>query len=117
MEYIVIALVVLFLFMRFRPVKGVRHISTKELNEQLADKNKQFIDVRTPGEFKRNNIKGFTNMPLAQLEAKANSKLSKDKEVVVICQSGMRSRQASQILSKAGFTNVTNVKGGMSVWN
>ncbi|NRK74194.1 rhodanese-like domain-containing protein, partial [Salmonella enterica subsp. enterica serovar Typhi] len=42
--------------------------------------------------------------------------LSKDKEVVVICQSGMRSQNATKILKKLGFTNVTNVKGGMSAW-
>ena len=38
-------------------------------------------------------------------------------EVVVICQSGMRSKQASKLLRKQGFNKVTNVKGGMNAWS
>ena len=81
----------------------------------MTDKNKQFIDVRTPGEYKANHIREFKNIPLNLLPNKTNT-LSKDQEVVVICQSGMRSNQASKLLKKAGFTKVTNVRGGMSAW-
>jgi rhodanese-related sulfurtransferase len=116
LNYIVIALLLFFIVKRFLPTKGVNHISTAELKTQLKDKNKQFIDVRTPGEFKGNNIRGFKNIPLNQLTQKAEKELSKEKEVVVICQSGMRSQQASKMLKKLGFTQVTNVKGGMSAW-
>jgi rhodanese-related sulfurtransferase len=98
------------------PVKGVRQISTAELKNELKDKNKQFIDVRTPGEFKGNHIRGFKNIPLHQLNQKSNE-LLKDKEVVVICQSGMRSQKASKMLKKLGFSKITNVKGGMSAWS
>ena len=104
-----------FLVWRFRPVKGIRNITTGELKNELQDKNKQFIDVRTPGEFKRNSIREFKNIPLNQLTAKA-ANLSMEKEVVVICQSGMRSSQASKILKKLGFKKITNVKGGMNAW-
>src|SRR5690625_6183144 len=64
---------------------------------------KQFIDVRTPGEFKGNHIKAFKNIPLHQLSDKANKDLSKENEVIVICQSGMRSQKASKILKKMGL--------------
>lgn len=98
------------------PTKGVRQISTLELKKELTNKNKQFIDVRTPGEFHSRNIRGFNNIPLQQLAQKANE-LSKDKEVIVICQSGMRSNKASKLLKTLGFKNVTNVKGGMNAWS
>ena len=100
---------------RFIPTKGIRNISTTELKNELKDRNKQFVDVRTPSEFKGNHINGFKNVPLHQLAQKA-TELSKDKEVVVICQSGMRSQKASKQLKKLGFTKVTNVRGGMSTW-
>lgn len=115
LNYIVIALIAIFLIRRFLPTKGVRQISTQDLKNELNDKNKQFVDVRTPGEFKARNIWGFKNIPLQQL-AQKSSQLSKDQEVVVICQSGIRSSQASRILKKQGFKHVTNVKGGMSAW-
>ncbi|MGG5254275.1 rhodanese-like domain-containing protein [Neobacillus sp. SM06] len=112
---IMIVLLIGLLVWRLRPVKGVRTITTAQLKGELADKNKQFVDVRTPGEFKGNSIKGFKNIPLDQLPNKAST-LSKDREVVVICQSGMRSARAAKILKNLGFKNITNVKGGMSAW-
>lgn len=115
LNYILIGLLILFLLQRLLPTKGVRQITTGDLRKELNDKNKQYIDVRTPGEFKGRNIKGFKNIPLHQLASKANE-LSKDKEVVVICQSGMRSNKATKVLRKHGFKQVTNVKGGMSAW-
>lgn len=101
---------------RMMPVKGVQVITTDELKAELKNKQVQFVDVRTSGEFRGNHIKGFQNIPLHELGQKAE-KLSKEKGVVVICQSGMRSTQASKLLKKLGFVNIKNVKGGMSAWN
>jgi rhodanese-related sulfurtransferase len=115
LNYVLLALIVLFIIQRFIPTKGVKQITTTELKTHLKDKTKQFIDVRTPGEYKARNIREFKNIPLHQLANKAGE-LSKDKEVVIICQSGMRSSKASKVLKKQGFKQVTNVKGGMSAW-
>lgn len=115
-SYIVIALFLVFILQRALPTKGVKQLSTTDLKEELINNNKQFIDVRTSGEFKGNHIRGFKNIPLHQLSQKADKELSKEKEVIVICQSGMRSQKASKVLKKLGFTKVTNVKGGMSAW-
>lgn len=116
-NYLVIAIILFFMIKRFFPTKGVNNISTTDLKAELNDKNKQFVDVRTPGEFKGNHIRGFKNIPLHQLAKKAERELSKEKEVIVICQSGMRSQQASKVLKKLKFPKVTNVKGGMSAWS
>ncbi|MFC7680477.1 rhodanese-like domain-containing protein [Paenibacillus sp. GCM10028914] len=116
LNIIIIALIVLFLLWRMLPAKGIRQITATELKNELLDKNKQFIDVRTPSEYKANHIKGFNNIPLQQL-AQKSAELSRDREVVVICQSGMRSNTASKMLRKLSFNKVTNVKGGMSAWS
>ncbi|WP_102349082.1 rhodanese-like domain-containing protein [Bacillus sp. Marseille-P3661] len=100
---------------RFVPAKGIKQITTTELKGVIIEKDKQFVDVRTPGEYKANRIKAFKNIPLHELGNRLNE-LSIDKEVVVICQSGMRSTKASKLLKKHGFKNITNVKGGMSAW-
>ncbi|MDR4938779.1 rhodanese-like domain-containing protein [Rossellomorea marisflavi] len=113
--YALLAIVLVLILSRLMPVKGIRMISTEELKRELKNKNKQFIDVRTPGEYKGNHIRGFKNIPLQQLP-KQIATLSKDKEVVVICQSGMRSMNAAKLLRKSGFHSVTNVKGGMNAW-
>lgn len=112
---LLISAVALFIYKRLAPAKGIRTISTAELITELKNKDKQFLDVRTPNEFKGNHIKGFKNIPLHDLQKKANG-LSKDKEVIVICQSGMRSSNATKVLKKMGFENITNVKGGIGAW-
>ncbi len=115
-DTIIAVLVVLFILSRFLPVKGVKQIKIAELKELLKDKDLQFIDVRTEGEFGYYHIPGFINISLHQLSNKANQ-LNKEKEVVVICQSGMRSKKASKVLKKMGFIKITDVKSGVSNWN
>ena len=110
--WIIIAVVIAFLAWRMKPVKGVKTISTAELKNIINDKDKVFIDVRTQGEYKARGLKQFKNMPLGS----DYSKLPKDKEIVVICQSGMRSKQACNQLKKLGYEKVTNVRGGMSAY-
>ncbi len=116
LNYLIIVLIVGWFVLRMMPVKGVKHISTTDLKSELEHiKQKQFIDVRTKGEFNGGHISGFKNIPLHELDQKATI-LSKDKEVIIICQSGMRSQKACRTLKKLGFSNITNVKGGISAW-
>ena len=110
--WILIALLIAFLVWRMKPAKGVNVISTEQLKGIINDKDKVFVDVRTPGEYKARGLKQFKNIPLGS----DFSKLPKDKEIVVICQSGMRSKQACQKLKKLGYTKVTNVRGGMAAY-
>lgn len=114
--YIVAILLTFIVVKRMIPIKGLRTITTAELKNDLKDKTKQFIDVRTPNEYRGNKIKAFKNIPLNELKEKADKELIKDREVIVICQSGMRSQQACKQLKKLGYPNVTNVRGGMNAW-
>ncbi len=119
MDYIFLLLIILgiiFFFTRMLPVKGIGSVSTAELIHLLNDKNIQFIDVRTPAEFKNNHLQQFQNIPLHELATKAK-KLDPTKETILICQSGMRSMRAAKILKKAGFTNLVNIRGGMNTWH
>lgn len=111
-EWILIIILVAFLVYRLTPTKGIKTISTEELKTILNDPDKVFIDVRSSLEFKGQNIKQFQNIPL-----KSNFKdLPRDKEIVVICQTGIRSNQACKKLKRQGYKNITNVRGGMSNW-
>lgn len=109
---IIIGVLMLFIIGRKLPTKGLNTISTEQLKTILTDKDKVFIDVRTPGEYKERHIVPFKNIPLGS----DLSKLPKDKEIVVICQSGMRSKQACKQFLKLQYGKVTNVRGGMNVW-
>lgn len=110
--WIIIALAFVFIAWKMMPTKGINTISTAELKTIINDRDKVFIDVRTPGEYKARGLKQFKNIPLGS----DFSKLPKDKEIVVICQSGMRSKQACKQLKKLGYQNITNVRGGMGAY-
>jgi rhodanese-related sulfurtransferase/uncharacterized membrane protein YuzA (DUF378 family) len=80
------------------------------------------LDVRTKEEFegKANpdfgTLKNAINIPIQELEGKlASISKLKNKEILVFCSHSHRSPQASYLLTQAGFTNVTNMLGGMSV--
>lgn len=115
--YIVLAVLALFFIVNKLMTRGIKSISTTELKSMLAgkDASKVYIDVRTVGEFKTRKIKGFKNIPLDQLEGKLNQ-VPEDKTIVLICQSGSRSTSAARKLLKAGYKDILNVRGGMTMW-
>ncbi|WP_100371839.1 rhodanese-like domain-containing protein [Bacillus sp. FJAT-45037] len=107
--------VVWFIFKRIMPAKGVRQITTADLKSEMNRNDIQLVDVRTPMEYNGRNIKKATNIPLNEIKQR-QGEFKKDREIMVICQSGMRSKKAASTLKKLGFEQVTNVKGGMSAW-
>lgn len=115
LQWTLLIIVVGFIVKFIIPTKGVTQLTTLEAKNKFKQKGVQFIDVRTPGEYKANHQKKFKNIPLANLATRAKV-LDKDREVVLICQSGMRSAKAAKILKKQGFEKVMNVKGGMNAW-
>ncbi|AHY16450.1 sulfurtransferase [Streptococcus iniae] len=88
-------------------------ISTQELEKLIKEGNVKLIDVRTKQEFQNTHIKGAQNIPLTSI---SQYKGNKKQIHYVICQSGIRSKKACQMLTKAGYSTI-NVKGGMSSWD
>jgi sulfur dioxygenase len=60
-------------------------------------------------------IAAAQRIPLHQLKDRL-AEVPRDRPVIPVCHAGMRSAQASQILSKAGFPQVANLQGGMLLW-
>jgi rhodanese-related sulfurtransferase len=79
------------------------------------------LDVRTKEEFEGKSdpdfgtLKNAINVPVQLLESRlADLESYKDKEIIVYCSHSHRSPRASYILTQHGFSNVTNMAGGMS---
>jgi rhodanese-related sulfurtransferase len=73
------------------------------------------IDVREDWEFAEGHIPGATLIPLGTLEDQADQ-IPTDEPVVLVCRSGNRSGQAYRYLTQNGFSNVSNMVGGMLAW-
>lgn len=92
--------------------------SVAELKKKLdAKENIQFIDCREEHEWKDINIPGATLLPLSEFETKYESVLKdKNAPIVIHCRSGKRSMNACMFLLSKGYTNLTNVEGGILDW-
>ena len=79
-----------------------------------TDKEMLLIDVRSPQEYKESHLDGAINLPLYDIEQKAQEQIkSKDTHIIIYCQSGSRSRRAMQILRQEGYENLYEIKGGL----
>ena len=74
-----------------------------------------WIDVRRPSEWVEGTIPGVQRIALDQLPDQL-ALLDKTKTHVLICRSGGRSSQASQVMESAGFKHLINFDGGMLAW-
>ena len=94
----------------------LKEITAHELKEKLDRKDSiQIIDVRDPAEYALCNIGGKL-IPLDQI-IKESEHISMEKEVVVHCHHGMRSKQAIvKLMTEKGYTNLINLKGGIHAW-
>lgn len=77
-----------------------KEIRLKNLSDFLSKNNVLLIDVREPFEFDLNAIKNSVNIPLYSISNKIKeiSVSSKNKKIILYCNTGDRSRQAANIL-------------------
>lgn len=73
------------------------------------------LDVRQPWEFGIGRIAGSVLIPLPEL-ADRLSELDREREIVTVCKVGERSAYAADLLRRAGFARVVNLRGGIFAW-
>ncbi len=74
-----------------------------------------FLDVRTVAEWNQGHIQDSLLIPLDELPNRL-SELPRDRDIVVVCKSGVRSQEGVAILRQAGFTRATALSGGLRGW-
>ena len=84
-------------------------------DELPRDGSVTLLDTRTPGEFRRGHIDGFSNIPVDELRQRIGE-VEPGKPVYVICQSGLRSYIATRILEGYGF-DAYNFAGGFRFYD
>lgn len=94
----------------------VKRVSAPEL-KAMIDRGERFelIDVRTPGERARARIEGARLLDQALHDELVA--LPKDTPLVFHCHHGMRSQAAAEYFLEKGFTNLSNLEGGIAAWS
>jgi rhodanese-related sulfurtransferase len=95
----------------------MREFNAQELKAHLetCDQQPLLLDVRQPWEFEVCKIENSVLLPMSQITAEYNT-LDFDRETVVICHHGIRSRRVGRYLEQAGFSNIINLSGGVAQW-
>ena len=73
------------------------------------------VDVRSPLEREEKHLAGSVSVPLSQILARANE-LPRDRPLIVYCAGGYRSSIGASVLQSLGFTDVSEVAGGIAAW-
>ncbi len=96
-----------------------RQINEKEINykkiQEMLKKENVLIDVRSHQEYEEGHLIGAILIPLYTLETEILKKVpNKQTTIIVYCASGIRSKQAQEILESLGYENVYSLKGGLN---
>jgi rhodanese-related sulfurtransferase len=95
---------------------GYNSVSAEEA-VRLYNNDAKVFDARTSEEFKSGYIGQAENLTgdkvLQRLEQLS---FAKEDAILMYCQSGARSATVARSLVKAGYTNVSNLSGGIMAW-
>lgn len=95
----------------------MKHFTPTQLLEHLKITETQplLLDVREPWEYDICQIDNSTLIPMGKIHIQCET-LDKERETVVICHHGVRSRQVAMYLESLGFVDVINLSGGVDAW-
>jgi len=85
---------------------------------QMINRGKTtIVDVRSTEEFAAGHVRDAKHIPLADLSNRIGElDKSKNRTVVVVCQTGARGDKAARQLQAAGFDDVHSLEGGLAAW-
>jgi hydroxyacylglutathione hydrolase len=73
------------------------------------------VDVRGLSEWRTGHIAGARHIPLGRLVSQMADR-PRSQSLVLVCETGSRSAIGASLLTAAGFTDVTNLTGGVVAW-
>ena len=96
------------------------HLSVAEYQEKKANGWQPFlIDVRSNAEYQQMRI-SFTDLQVPHEEILTSvNDIPKDRDIILLCRSGMRSQMAAMFLAQGGYDsqNLYNLDGGIMAWS
>ena len=114
-----VALVAMLIFSYVSSLtSSIKEVSTHDATLMINKEDAVVLDIRAQKEFKAGHILGARQIKPEALREKNFNTLenSKDKPIIVVCAMGNQARGTANAMSKAGFSKVSVLKGGMNAW-
>lgn len=100
-----------------KPFRAGREVSVFEAVQLINRQDAVVIDVRDTGEYEAGHLASAKHVVEKQLtERLQDLEKFKGRPMIVVCQSGMRSSTAVQVLRRSGFDQAVNMRGGIGAW-
>lgn len=94
----------------------IEDLTPRQVAERLdTDAPPLLLDVREDWERQVASIDGSAHIPMGAVPGRFEE-LPEDRDIVVICHHGNRSRVVAEWLAQRGITRVTNLAGGIDAW-
>jgi len=97
------------------PTESVAQITVEELQRTIGQGQLHVLDVRREGEWNAAHVEGAEWAALDNFRTTL-PEMDRNTPIAVHCKSGYRSMIACSFLQRAGYHNVTNVRGGFDAW-
>lgn len=95
----------------------IERVPAQAFSQAVTQDEGIILDVRTPAEFEEGHIAGATIVDWNDPSFSSRvAELDKAKRYLVYCRSGNRSAQAVAAMRKMGFTDITELQGGVIAW-
>lgn len=83
---------------------------------EVKDDDFIFLDTRELKEYNISHIKNALHVGYTHFNIQSIEEISKDSPIILYCSIGVRSEEIGKKLKNAGYTNVSNLYGGIFQW-
>lgn len=99
---------------RLRGINDIDHVAATQL---INHKNAVVLDVREKSEYDAGHILNSKFIPMGKVSERIGElEKYRERPVIVVCRSGIRSATVCGLLARNGFTQVYNLGGGVAEW-
>lgn len=99
-------------------LQGIYHIEPMSAADAVANENALLVDIREAEELEVIHFDDtieFLHMPMMTLVDRFEE-LPKDRPLIIVCNDGVRSVKAANLLNYQGYSNAVNLDGGIVQW-
>ena len=92
-------------------------ISSQQLVNLVNQQKAVVVDVRDTSEYSAGHITDAINIPHSSMQSRLKElEKFKDRPIVIVCKMGQHAGSMGTMLKKAGFGNVSRLRGGLGAW-
>ncbi len=83
---------------------------------QLMNQGAVVLDVRDAEKYESGHIVGAISLPKGDLSAKAAKQIKKNKQLILVCDTGVTSARCLDAVRQAGYETAFSLEGGLAAW-